>query len=127
MLIGYFTSPSVHPREGGDLLLYLPQSIINKIMFYVYIITNKPRGTLYIGQTDDIVKRMWEHKNKTRQGFAKHYNLTQLVWIESFETRDAAFYTERRMKKWYREWKINLIEKHNPDWEDLTETLDIIR
>ncbi len=96
-------------------------------MFYVYIITNKPRGTLYIGQTDDIVKRIWEHKNKTKQGFATSYNLTILVWLESFETRDAAFQTERRMKKWHRDWKINLIEQCNPNWEDLTETLDIIK
>ena len=96
-------------------------------MFYVYIITNKPNGTLYIGQTDDLVKRMWAHKNKTRDGFAKRYNLTQLVWVENFETRQDAFATERRMKKWNRDWKIKTIEERNPDWKDLTESLSIIR
>jgi putative endonuclease len=96
-------------------------------MFYVYIITNKPKGTLNIGQSDDIVKPMWEHKQKTRSGFASQYNLTHLVWFESFETREAAFVTERRMKKWNRLWKINIIEARNPNGDDLTETLSIIR
>ena len=96
-------------------------------MFYVYIITNKPNGTLYIGQTDDIVKRMWEHKQQTHGGFAAKYNLTRLVWLENFETRQDAFATERRMKKWYRDWKVKTIEAHNPNWEDLTESLSIIR
>lgn len=96
-------------------------------MFFVYIITNKPKGTLYIGQTDDIVKRMWEHKNRTRQGFAAKYNLTRLVWLESFKTREAAFQTERRMKKWNRDWKLNRIEQRNPNWLDLTATLDLIK
>lgn len=96
-------------------------------MFYVYIITNKPNGTLYIGQTDNLVKRMWDHKNKTHEGFATKYNLDKLVWFEVCQTRRDAFATERRMKKWLREWKIKTIEERNPDWLDLTNTLDIIR
>ena len=92
-------------------------------MFYVYIITNKPNGTLYLGQTDDLVKRMWEHKNKVRSGFASRYNLDQLVWFASFDTREAAFTVERRMKTWKRQWKTNKITERNADWKDLTDSL----
>jgi len=92
-------------------------------MFYVYIITNKPLGTIYLGQTDDLVKRMWQHKNKVRSGFASRYNLDKLVWFEVFDTREAAFTIERRMKTWKRQWKINKIEETNADWNDLTNSL----
>ena len=95
-------------------------------MFYVYIISNKSDGTLYIGQTDDLVKRMWEHKQRLRSGFATKYNLDKLIWFDVFNAREDAFATERRMKSWKRQWKINLIEKQNPDWIDLTQTLSIM-
>lgn len=96
-------------------------------MFYVYIITNKRGGTLYIGHTDDLVRRMWEHKNKTREGFSAKYNLNKLVWYDMFETREDALNNERRMKEWKRAWKIEKIIEHNPEWNDLTESLSIIR
>lgn len=95
-------------------------------MFYVYIITNKVEGTLYIGHTDNLVHRMWEHKNKVRKGFSAKYNLNQLVWYESFERREEALTCERRMKDWKRAWKIEKIVERNPNWNDLTEGLSII-
>ena len=94
-------------------------------MFYVYIITNKPNGTLYIGHTDNLVRRMWEHKNKVRKGFSAQYNLDKLVWFEIFETREFALDMERRMKEWKRDWKIERIIERNSEWEDLTESLSI--
>lgn len=88
-------------------------------MFYAYIMTNKPRGTLYIGHTDDLPGRVWEHQNRVSEGFTKRYNLDKLVWYEGFDTRESAFLFERRMKTWKRRWKIEEIEKLNPHWEDL--------
>ena len=95
-------------------------------MFYVYIITNKSHGTLYIGQTDNLAKRIFEHKEKHRSGFASRYNLTRLVWYEAFPTRTEAFTRERRIKNWKRAWKIELIEKTNPSWTDLSKELSFI-
>lgn len=88
-------------------------------MFYVYIVTNRKNGTLYHGQTDDLPKRIWEHKNKIFRGFASKYNLAQLVWYEVFDTRADAFAVERRMKAWKQEWKISRIVERNPEWADL--------
>ena len=81
--------------------------------------SNKPRGTLYIGVTSDPVQRVWQHRNKQVDGFTAKYNLTQLVYFELHNTMDDAIQREKRMKKWNREWKISLIEKQNPRWEDL--------
>ena len=92
-------------------------------VFYVYIITNKPNGTIYTGQTDNLQSRIWEHKNKVQPGFSKKYNLDKLVWYDTFETREAALETESRMKNWKREWKVRRIEEDNPHWKDLTKDL----
>lgn len=94
-------------------------------MFSVYIITNKPHGTLYVGHTENLVFRMWEHKNKAYKGFASKYNLDKLVWHEEHENRESAFVRERQMKEWNRAWKVECIEKVNLDWIDLTEGLSV--
>ena len=91
--------------------------------FFTYIVTNKPRGTLYCGQTDDINRRAWEHRNRVIKGFTHQYNCDMLVWFETFETRENATSRERQIKNWKRDWKIALIEEANPDWRDLADTL----
>ena len=92
--------------------------------FYVYMVTNKPHGTLYLGMTDDLNKRAWEHREHIHKGsFSDRYNLESLVWFEVHPSRESAFIRERQMKKWNRSWKIRLIEEQNPDWRDLADTL----
>ncbi len=91
--------------------------------FYVYIVASQRNGTLYIGSTDDLAQRVWEHKEKLRQGFTAKYGVSLLVWCEVRETREAAFLRERRLKKWNRAWKIELIERFNPGWRDLLDEL----
>lgn len=88
-------------------------------LFYVYIVTNKPNGTLYIGVTSDIIKRIWEHKNKAVKGFTQKYNLDKLVYYEQHENAEAAILREKRLKLYLRKWKINMIEEMNPEWKDL--------
>jgi putative endonuclease len=87
--------------------------------FYVYIVTNKPGGVLYTGHTDCIENRAWEHRTHYRKGFTDKYNCERLVWYEIHHERDSAFLREKRIKRWRRQWKIELIEKENPEWEDL--------
>ena len=87
---------------------------------YVYILTNKPNSVLYIGLTNDLERRPGEHKNKILKGFTYKYNVDKLVYFEEFDTYEAAFTRERRLKKWNREWKIKLIEQQNPEWKDLS-------
>ena len=85
----------------------------------VYILTNKPWGTLYIGVTSDLVKRVWQHKNKILPGFTHRYNLHKLVYFEVLDDMYTAISREKQLKNWKREWKIQLIESHNPQWRDL--------
>ena len=87
--------------------------------FYVYIIASARNGTLYIGSTDNLAQRVWEHAGKHRPGFTAKYNISRLVWYENHESREAAFRRERQMKKWNRAWKLELIERFNPGWRDL--------
>ncbi len=87
--------------------------------YYVYILTSKKNGTLYIGVTNDLVKRVYEHKQKLMDGFTKDYNVHSLVYYEHYSEIDEAILRERQMKKWNRKWKIRLIEEKNPDWKDL--------
>ena len=86
---------------------------------YVYIMTNKPKGTLYIGVTSDIIKRVYEHKNKLTDGFTKRYNLNKLVYYEVYDEIDEAIKREKQLKSWKRDWKIELVEKMNSNWDDL--------
>jgi|SRR5690554_1240655 len=89
--------------------------------WYVYIMTNKPNGVLYIGVTDNIDSRMIEHKTKVfRKSFTAKYNCDKLIYFEEFENGYKASIRERQMKKWNREWKIKLIEEMNPGWSDLS-------
>ncbi|ASD26767.1 GIY-YIG nuclease family protein [Brevundimonas diminuta] len=92
-------------------------------MFYVYILASRPNGTLYTGSTDDLLKRVVEHREKLRGGFTAKYAVSRLVWYEAHASREAAFVRERRIKEWRREWKLDLIERMNPAWADLFETL----
>lgn len=91
--------------------------------FYAYMMTNKHRTTLYCGQTDDLNRRVWEHRNHVVPGFTDRYNCEFLVWYEVFDTREEAVARERQIKNWKRIWKDELIEKSNPDRRDLSDTL----
>ena len=91
--------------------------------FWVYILASGKHGTLYIGQTDDLKRRVWEHKQKATPGFTSKYGVDKLVWIAEFPTRDEAKSRERQIKTWKRAWKIELIEKTNTDWRDLYDML----
>ena len=87
--------------------------------YYVYILASRIGGTLYIGVTNDIVRRVGEHKLKLAEGFTKKHEVTRLVYFEAFDHIEHAIQREKRLKKWTRAWKIALIEKQNPDWIDL--------
>ena len=86
---------------------------------HVYILASARNGTLYIGVTSDLVKRVWQHKASLVGGFTKRYRVHRLVWYEAHSTMESAVLRERRLKKWNREWKIRLIERSNPHWCDL--------
>ena len=88
--------------------------------YYLYIITNKKNGVLYIGVTNNLERRMFEHKNKLIKGFSSKYNLDKLVYLEVYQYVEDAIKREKNMKKWKREWKINLIVEDNPDWDDIS-------
>ena len=92
-------------------------------MFYVYLLASKPYGTLYIGTTSDLARRIWEHKNKVVPGFTKQYDVDRLVWFEVHQSADEALQREKQLKEWKRDWKINLIERDNPHWLDLSTSL----
>ena len=89
----------------------------------VYILASKRNGTLYVGVTSDLVKRVWEHRNKVVEGFTSRYGVHRLVYFEVCDDMEQAILREKRIKKWNRGWKIDLIEKHNPEWRDLWETI----
>lgn len=88
-------------------------------MYYVYILASKKNGTLYIGVTNDLAKRVYEHKNNLVEGFTKKYQVHNLVYFESYEDIKEAILKEKRLKKWNRAWKIKLINGMNPEWRDL--------
>jgi putative endonuclease len=88
-------------------------------MFYVYLLASKPNGTLYVGSTNDLVRRVWEHKMKAVPGFTARYGVHNLVWFECHEMLETAMQRERRIKGWKRRWKTELIERGNPKWTDL--------
>ncbi len=83
--------------------------------------TSKRNGTLYIGVTSNLLKRAWEHKNDLVEGFTKKYGVHRLVYYEMHESMESALHREKQLKKWNRAWKLDLIEKQNPDWRDLWE------
>jgi putative endonuclease len=87
--------------------------------FYVYIVASRRNGTLYTGMTDNLLQRIWQHKNNVFPGFTKRYGVKMVVWYEQHDTREAALRRERQIKKWNRSWKLQLIERTNPTWRDL--------
>ncbi|MCP4008118.1 MAG: GIY-YIG nuclease family protein [Proteobacteria bacterium] len=90
----------------------------------VYILASKPNGTLYVGVSSDLLKRVWEHREDFVEGFTKRYAVHRLVYYETHEEMVSAIEREKQLKKWNRAWKIDLIQKMNPKWEDLYESLD---
>jgi len=88
-------------------------------MYWVYILASGKHGTLYIGMTNDLVRRVYQHKNKLIKGFTSQYKVDLLVWYEGHDDPTSAIEREKELKKWHREWKVNLIENDNPNWDDL--------
>ena len=87
--------------------------------YYVYILFSEPNGTLYIGVTSNLVKRVYEHKTKAVKGFTEEYSVNKLGYFEIYNDIYKAIEREKQLKKWNRNWKIKLLEKNNPDWRDL--------
>jgi len=92
--------------------------------FWVYMLASGRNGTLYLGHTDDLWRRVTAHKAHALPGFTARYDVTRLVWYEAHESREQAFTRERSMKVWRRAWKIELIERFNPSWRDLFEDFE---
>jgi putative endonuclease len=91
--------------------------------FYVYLLASRRHGTLYLGVTNDLVRRVHEHKGKAAPGFTARYGVDRLVWYETYEEPILAITREKELKKWRRDWKIRLIEEQNPEWRDLYPTI----
>ncbi len=94
-----------------------------KKSYFVYILTNFEETTFYIGVTSNLQKRIWEHKNKIVEGFTKKYNVDRLVYYEQTEEVETALNREKQLKRWHRQWKINLIKEFNPEMKDLFESI----
>ncbi len=92
-------------------------------IFYVYILASKKDGVLYVGITNDLIRRIYEHRNDLVEGFTKKYFVHKLVYYESTPDVSSAITREKQIKKWYRKWKVELIEKENPLWNDLYDSL----
>ena len=90
--------------------------------YYVYILANRRRGTMYVGVTSDIGRRVWEHKNKVIPGFTVKYGIDRLVYYEVFADPSSAIAREKQLKRYVRQWKYNLIEANNPAWDDIVIT-----
>src|SRR5258705_12473071 len=93
--------------------------VVNENRGYVYILASKLYGTLYIGVTSDLAKRIWEHKEHFVPGFTKQHGVTNLVWYECHDSIVSAIAREKQIKEWRRGWKVNLIQAMNPEWRDL--------
>jgi putative endonuclease len=88
-------------------------------MFYVYLLASRKEGTLYLGVTRDLVRRTYQHREKLLPGFTSQYDVRRLVWFEVYDDPTTAITREKQIKKWRRDWKVELIEKENPEWKDL--------
>jgi putative endonuclease len=88
-------------------------------MYYVYLTASRKHGTLYLGVTNNLVRRIYEHRSKAAPGFTSQYNVVHLVWFECYDDPTNAIAREKDIKKWRRDWKIRLVEEENPDWSDL--------
>jgi len=93
------------------------------VSYYVYLLASRKHGTLYLGVTNDLIRRVYQHKNKALAGFTAKYDVNRLVWFETHDDVTAAISREKEIKKWRRNWKIALIETGNPDWRDLWESI----
>ena len=91
--------------------------------YWVYVLTNQPRSTLYVGVTNDLVRRVFEHREGSVPGFTRRYAIKMLIYYERHDTALAAIQREKNMKHWPREWKVDLIVSMNPDWRDLYEEI----
>jgi putative endonuclease len=89
------------------------------VPYFVYLLASRRHGTLYLGVTNDLVRRVHEHKTKAIPGFTERYDVDRLVWFEMYDDPPMAITRERALKKWRRDWKIRLIEEQNPEWHDL--------
>jgi putative endonuclease len=118
---------SVVPRKSLPLSARIgwgePVSRIVDKSFCVYILASRRNGTLYIGVTSDLAKRVWRHKEGFVAGFTKDYAVRRLVWFEQHDSAEGAITREKQLKKWNRDWKIELIEDRNPYWNDLYEEI----
>jgi putative endonuclease len=122
-------------KRGSFVRCHSPEKgnpkVLSFIMFkpthqyFVYILASKKNGVLYIGVTNDLERRMIEHKNKFVKSFASRYNVDKLVYFEQYSNINKAIKREKRLKKWNRQWKIDLIEEENPKWIDLSEEWEI--
>lgn len=92
-------------------------------MYYVYIMASRKHGTLYVGVTDDLIRRAYEHRTDAVKGFTSRYHIHLLVWFVCYDDPLTAIGRERGLKKWRHDWKVNLVEKTNPEWVDLFESL----
>ena len=92
--------------------------------YYVYMLASKKNGTLYVGVTNNLIRRVYEHKNNIIKGFTSKYDVKILVWFESTPNIESAIQREKQIKRWHRKWKVELIEKENPNWNDLFESLN---
>lgn len=106
-----------HPRVGGDLV----KGVMKQ--YYVYVLASKKNGVLYIGVTNNLVKRINEHKAGLKANFTDRYYIKRLVYFEILENITDAIIREKRLKKWNRSWKIRLIEQDNPEWRDISNQL----
>jgi len=112
--------PSSSPRKFPFFVIPAKAGIQIKMnYYYVYILASKRNGTLYIGVTSDLKKRVYEHKNDLIEGFTKKYRVHMLVFYESTNDIESAIRREKQLKVWKRKWKLELIEKSNPEWRDL--------
>lgn len=91
--------------------------------YYIYILSNKKNGVLYVGVTNNLLRRIYEHKQEQVEGFTKKYHIHNLVYYEQYEDVRNAITREKQIKKWDRKWKVELVEKDNPEWNDLYTTL----
>ena len=112
------THATVIPAKAG-----IQENTLNKKQPAVYILASRRNGTLYTGVTTSLVKRVWEHRNDIIEGFTKKYRVHLLVYYELHDDIISAITREKQIKKWNRAWKLELIEKQNPDWRDLWEEL----
>ena len=96
---------------------------LEDMTYFVYILASQRNGTLYVGVTNNLARRIHEHREKIIEGFTSQYNVTKLVWFDQTDSIEEAISHEKRLKRWQRAWKISLIEKTNPSWNDLYESI----